>query len=361
MTTLAVDIGGTFTDVVGIDDAGRTFAGKSLTTPHDLQRGVLDGLADAAGEAGVDVAQLLARADRMVHATTQSSNAVFAFTGARTAVLATRGFGDTLTIMRATGRVAGLSVFERHHYRQTQKPRLIADERDIFEVPERIDHLGRVVQPIDEAALRDIAARIRERGYEAVAIGFLFSHKNAAHERFARDLLAPLLPGVYLSLSSEVAPVMGEYERSATALFNAYVGPVIEGYVSRLERTLREAGLRQKLLIVQANGGVATTAQTVPIFTIERRIKLTMPGFLGLGAILATTDLIATLPRQIAELTAQASGTLRVLECPVALPRFAVKQHWHARFHEDAGNRWLRQACASALSGPARVVSRLRA
>ena len=94
---------------------------------------------------------------------------------------------------------------------------------------------------------------------------------------------------------------------------------------------------------------------------VARRIKLTMPGFLGLGAILATTDLVATLPRQIAELTAQASGTLRVLECPVALPRFAVKQHWHARFHEDAGNRWLRQACASALSGPARVVSRLRA
>ena len=88
---------------------------------------------------------------------------------------------------------------------------------------------------------------------------------------------------------------------------------------------------------------------------VVRRIKLTMPGFLGLAAILATTELVATLPRQIAELTAQASGTLRVLDCPVPLPRFAVKQHWHARFHEDAGNRWLRQACALALAGPARV------
>lgn len=88
---------------------------------------------------------------------------------------------------------------------------------------------------------------------------------------------------------------------------------------------------------------------------ITRRVRLTLPGFLGLGAILSSTELIATLPRQIGELTALSSGTLRVLDCPVALPRFAIKQHWHARFHEDAGNRWLRQACAAALAGPARV------
>ena len=294
MYTLAVDIGGTFTDVVIIDETGRTYAGKSLTTPDDLQRGVLDGLADAAGEVGVDVPRLLADAERMVHATTQSSNAVFAFTGARTAVLATRGFGDTLTIMRATGRVAGLSVFERHHYRMTQKPRLLVDERDIFEIPERIDHLGRVVHAIDEAALNEAALRIRERGYQAVAIGFLFSHKNAEHEHRARDVLAALLPDVFISLSADVAPVMGEYERSATALFNAYVGPVIQGYVGRLERTLREAGLRQKLLIVQANGGVATTAQTVPIFTIESGPAAGVVGAAQIAGTLGHESVIAT-------------------------------------------------------------------
>src|SRR5690349_18059546 len=224
MYTVAVDIGGTFTDVVVMDDAsGETFAGKSLTTPDDLQRGVFDGLDDAAGQVGVDVRQLLGATGRMVHATTQSSNAVFAFSGARCAVLATRGFGDTLLIMRATGRVAGLTVFERHHYRATQKPRLLVDERDIFEVPERVDYLGRVVQPLDEAAVGAIATTLRERGYEAVAVGFLFSHKNAAHEQRVRDILARELPGVYVSLSCEVAPLMGEYERSATALFNAYV------------------------------------------------------------------------------------------------------------------------------------------
>ncbi|HVF63111.1 MAG TPA: hydantoinase/oxoprolinase family protein [Casimicrobiaceae bacterium] len=295
MYTLAVDIGGTFTDVVVIDDdSGATYAGKSLTTAGDLQRGVLDGLADAAGSVGIDVRSLLASTDRMVHATTQSSNAVFSYTGARTAVLATRGFGDTLMIMRATGRVAGMSVFERHHYRATQKPRLLVDERDIFEVPERIDHVGKIVEPLDEDSVRKIAAKIRAGGYEAVAVAFLFSHKNPSHERRAGELLARELPGVYLSLSADVAPVMGEYERSATALFNAYVGPVIESYIDRLERTLAAAGLKQKLLIVQANGGVATASQTVPIFTIESGPAAGVVGAARLAATLGYPNVIAT-------------------------------------------------------------------
>jgi N-methylhydantoinase A len=292
---VAVDIGGTFTDVIVIeDDSGRTFAGKSLTTPADLQQGVLDGLADAASGAGLTVSRLLGDTSRMIHATTQSSNAVFAFTGARCAVITTRGFRDTLTIMRATGRVAGLSVFERHHYRNTQKPRMLVDERDIFEVPERMDHAGRPVQSLDESAVREVAAAIRRGGYEAVAIAYLFSHKNAAHEERTAELLREALPGVYLSLSSQIAPVMGEYERSATALFNAYVGPVIEGYVARLEKTLNDAGLQQKLLIVQANGGVATTAQTVPIFTIESGPAAGVVGAAEIATRLGTPNVIAT-------------------------------------------------------------------
>lgn len=293
--TIAVDIGGTFTDVVVIDHAdGRLHAGKVLTTPDDLQRGVMSGIAEAAKEAGQSVAALLANAERVVHATTQSSNAVFAFSGARTAVIATRGFGDTLLIMRAAGRVAGLSVFERHHYRNTQKPRLLADERDIFEVTERIDALGRVVTPLDEAALRSIARNIRAHGYEAVAVGLLFSHKNAIHEQRIGAILKEELPGVYLSLSSDVAPVIGEYERSATALFNAYVGPVIEQYLTRLERTLHEAGLKQRLLIVQSNGGVVTATQAVPVFTIESGPAAGVVGAARIAESLGYPNVIAT-------------------------------------------------------------------
>jgi N-methylhydantoinase A len=295
MYTVAVDIGGTFTDVVAIDGrSGRMAMGKVLTTPADLQRGVLDGLADAAGGLGVALPRLLAATERMVHATTQSSNAVFAFAGARTAVLTTRGFGDTLVMMRATGRVAGLSVFERHHYRATDKPRLLADERDIFEIPERVDCNGRVVVPLDEAAVRAAAREILARGYAAVAVAYLFSHQNAAHERRTAEILAEEAPALYVSTSADVAPVIGEYERSATALFNAYVGPVIEGYLQRLEVALEAAGLRQPLLVVQANGGVTTAAQVVPIFTVESGPAAGVVGAAHLARTLGQGNVIAT-------------------------------------------------------------------
>ena len=237
---------------------------------------------------------LLAEAHRFVHATTQSSNAIFAFAGAKTAVVTTRGFGDTLTIMRATGRVAGLSVFERYHYRATAKPRMLADERDIFEVVERMDYAGRPVTKLDEKALRDIAKTIKARGYQAVAVAFLFSHKSAVHEKRAKEILKEELPNIYVSLSSEVAPVLGEYERSATALFNAYVGPVIEDYLENLVTELSSAGLKCQPLIAQANGGLATPAQTIPIFTVESGPAAGVVGSAYLANQLGVPNVIAT-------------------------------------------------------------------
>lgn len=295
MYTVAVDIGGTFTDVVAFDrDSNRIAIGKSLTTPDDLQRGVFDALNVAAQEFNVDVKALVSGSERLVHATTQSSNAVFALTGARTAVLTTRGFEDTLIIMRATGRVAGLSVFERHHYRKTQKPTLLADERDIIGIPERTDYLGRTVTRLDEEAVREAARKIRDGGYRAVAVAYLFSHKNPEHERRTAQIIAQEAPGLYVSLASDVAPVLGEYERSTTALFNAYVGPVIVGYLDRLERTLVESGLRQKLLVVQANGGITTVGQVVPIFTIESGPAAGVVGAAHLAGELGHKNVIAT-------------------------------------------------------------------
>jgi len=293
--TIAVDIGGTFTDVIAIDNRnGHTVMGKALTTPADLQQGVMDGLANAADNMSTSVADLLARTERMVHATTQSSNAVFAFTGARTAVLTTRGFGDTLTIMRASGRVAGLSVFERHHYRATAKPRLLVDERDIVEITERVDAEGDVVTPLDEEQVAETARSLAARGYEAVAVAYLFSHQNPEHERRTAEIIRREAPQLYVSVSADIAPVMGEYERSATALFNAYVGPVIDSYLARLERTLADAGLKQKLLIVQANGGLATVAQTVPIYTIESGPAAGVVGAAHMAERLGHPKVIAT-------------------------------------------------------------------
>ena len=295
MYTVSVDIGGTFTDVVVFDEAnGRRVVGKSLTTPGDLRKGVINGLKQTADELDLPLNSLLAEAHRFVHATTQSSNAIFAFAGAKTAVVTTRGFGDTLTIMRATGRVAGLSVFERYHYRATTKPRLLVDERDIFEVVERMDYAGRPVTTLDEKALRAIANTIKVRGYQAVAVAFLFSHKNAIHEKRAKEILKEELPNLYVSLSSEVAPVLGEYERSATAMFNAYVGPVIEDYLENLVSELANSGLKCQPLIAQANGGLATPAQTIPIFTVESGPAAGVVGSAYLANQLGVSNVIAT-------------------------------------------------------------------
>ena len=295
MYTLSVDIGGTFTDIVAFDEAKeRTVVGKALTTPGDLRKGVMAGLEQAAEELKIPLKNLLRDARRFVHATTQSSNAIFAFAGAKTAVVTTRGFGDTLTIMRATGRVAGLSVFERYHYRATEKPRMLVDERDIFEVPERMDYAGRVVTRLDEGEMRGIAKKLKAQGYEAVAVSFLFSHKNDAHEQRAREIVKEVIPNAYVTISSEVAPVLGEYERSATTLFNAYVGPVIENYLDGLVSTLGEGGLKCKPLIAQANGGLATPAQTIPIFTVESGPAAGVVGSAYLANQLGVPNVIAT-------------------------------------------------------------------
>ena len=295
MYTLSVDIGGTFTDIVAFDETkARTVVGKALTTPGDLRKGVMAGLEQAADELKVPLKNLLGEAHRFVHATTQSSNAIFAFAGAKTAVVTTRGFGDTLTIMRATGRVAGLSVFERYHYRATEKPRMLVDERDIFEVAERMDYAGRAVTRLDENEMREIAGKIKAQGYEAVAVSFLFSHKNDTHEKRAREIIKEIIPGAYVTISSEVAPVLGEYERSATTLFNAYVGPVIENYLEGLVSTLGEGGLKCKPLIAQANGGLATPAQTIPIFTVESGPAAGVVGSAYLANQLGVPNVIAT-------------------------------------------------------------------
>jgi N-methylhydantoinase A len=291
--TLSVDIGGTFTDVV-VSGNGRTATAKALTTPDDLRQGVLAALGEVAAALGEPLDQVLGEAQRFVHATTQSINAILSFSGAKTAVVTTRGFGDTLTIMRATGRVAGLSVFERHHYRMTNKPRMIADERDIFEISERTDYAGRSIVPLDEDAVRKLAGTLRERGYEAVAIAFLFSHKNDTNERRAAEILKSELPNVYVSLSSAVAPVLGEYERSATTLLNAYIGPVITGYLDGLVEALRDAGLKRDPLIVQANGGLTTPAQTIPIFTVESGPAAGVVGSACMAADLGVANVIAT-------------------------------------------------------------------
>jgi N-methylhydantoinase A len=267
---IGVDIGGTFTDVAVVDVArGAVATAKVRTTPADLTAGVLAALELAAAEAGSGLDDLLAAAVKVAHGTTLTSNVMFSWSGARTGLLATRGFGDEIFIMRARGRVAGMGLGERRHYRATDKPPRIVAPELIEEVVERVDHHGRALVALTRAEAERAISALLAKGAKSVAIALLWSPANPAHELLLEQVLRERAPAVHASLSHRLAPVLGEYERTATAAVNAYVGPTVTAYLRDLGERLRQHGLKRPLLVVQANGGVAQVDETVPINTIE--------------------------------------------------------------------------------------------
>lgn len=268
---IAVDIGGTFTDVVVLGESGQRTTAKALTTPDDPGRGVLDGLDLVAAELKVPVGDLLGSTLAFVHGTTVGTNALAQRRGARTGLLMTRGHEQTITIGRVRQKITGLSEREKIHITHLHKAEPpIVEPEDIRGVAERIDVNGKVVVPLDEegahAAVDDLVAS----GIEALAICFLFSFLNADHERRIADWVRQRYPNLYVSISSEVAPRLGEYERCVSTVFNSYIGPTVGDYVARLEQALKAKGMGVSLLVMQSNGGLA------PVESVRRRPLLTI-------------------------------------------------------------------------------------
>jgi len=267
---LAVDIGGTFTDLV-LETAGRSHAVKVLTTPDAPERAVLAGVRTVLAEARCAASDVAL----VVHGTTLATNALIERKGARTALLTTEGFRDSLEI-------AWEHRFEQYDiYMERPDPLVPRDLR--FGVPERIAADGAVLLPLDEAAVRRVAAELEREKVEAVAVCFLHSFTNEAHERRAGQILAEELPGVAISLSCEVCPEIREYERASTTIANAYVLPRMAGYLGQLEADLKNEGIAGPLLLMMSSGGITTvqTARRYPVRLVES-------GPAG-GAILALT------------------------------------------------------------------------
>ncbi len=258
MLRLAVDIGGTFTDLV-LEEDGQSWSTKLLTTPAAPERAVLEGARRILALAGRQPAQL----GLVVHGTTLATNALIERKGARTALVPTEGFRDSVEI-------AWEHRFEQYDIHMERPEPLVARPWRRG-VPERVAADGAVLKPLDEAALRAVAADFRRDGIEAVAVCFLHSFTHEAHERRAGEILAEELPGVALSLSCEVAPEIREYERASTTIANAYVQPLMAGYLGRLESGLREAGIAAPLLLMMSSGGVTTveTARRYPVRLVE--------------------------------------------------------------------------------------------
>ena len=254
---VGVDIGGTFTDIVVMDEEHGLVTTKAPTTPGELERGVFDGLDLIAGERGISLEQLLTGVESFGHGTTQATNALIERTGAKTALLTTAGFGDTLFIQRLMGFTTALATDELGWYSRRRQPEPIVPRRLVGELTERVDQAGRVLVPLDEEGARRQIAALLEAGVEAFAVSLLWSFKNPAHEQRLRELIAEQAgDDLFVSLSSEVSPVIGEYERTATTVLNSYLGPVVAAYLDRLEQGLRERGFAGQFSVMNSIGGV---------------------------------------------------------------------------------------------------------
>jgi N-methylhydantoinase A len=268
---IGVDIGGTFTDCVVIDaDGGRTVA-KSLTTYDGFEKGVLAALEVAAEELGVERGELLAQTESFVHGTTVATNALLTRNGVKTGLITTRGHEDTLIIGKVFAKRAGLAERDIVHSSQLSKPEPIVPPELVRGVSERVDVDGDVVVPLnEEEAIAAIDSLVAE-GVESIAVTLLWSFVNDSHERRLVELLEERAPGIFLSVSSRLAPVLGEYERTCTTALNAYVAPTVATYLTGLEARLQQQGLRGPLFVMQASGGITsvTDASARPIVTLD--------------------------------------------------------------------------------------------
>jgi len=255
MLRIGIDVGGTFTDLVSVDPQGRVMLAKVASTPDDQSLGVMEGLDRLAESLGLDRAVMLARTERIVHGTTVATNALLEHKGARVGLLTTEGHRDIIEMRE------GLKD-DRYHLRQPPPVQLVPRERRIG-VRERIRPDGRIDIPLDRASLAAAIATLKGQKVEAVAICYLHSWRDAIHERASAEAVRAAMPGAYISLSSAVLPQIKEYDRLCTTVVNAYVGPGLHRYLTRLEARLREAGLRAPVLIVQSHGGVASIAEAV--------------------------------------------------------------------------------------------------
>jgi N-methylhydantoinase A len=255
---LGVDVGGTFTDVLLMDEAtGVTYRAKTPSTPQDQSLGVIEGIRKACALAGVGLGEVA----QVLHGTTVATNAILEGRGARVGLVTTDGFRQVLQIARSyvPGGLGGWIVWP--------KPTPLARLEDTVEVPERISSRGEVLRPLDEDAVRRALAHLRTRGIEALTIALVNSFANPTHERRIGELAAEVLPGVPISLSSEILPEIREYERTITTVANSYVRPVVGRYLESLTSKLSEHGVRAKVHVLRSDGGLAgiPAARVAPV------------------------------------------------------------------------------------------------
>ncbi|GIX47361.1 MAG: N-methylhydantoinase A [Candidatus Tectimicrobiota bacterium] len=255
MFKIGVDVGGTFTDFVVVQDGAPPRYFKTHSTPHDPSEGVLAGLQEVAAAYGLSLSDLLAATALLIHGTTVATNTLVERKGAKVGLLTTAGFRDVLEIREGMKE-------DRYNLRMPPLEPLVPRYLRLG-IPERVRWNGEVAVPLDEAAVARAIAHFRQEGVESLAVCFLFSFLNPAHEQRAAALLRQAFPDLSLSLSHEVLPQIREFDRVSTTVVNAYVGPVFGRYLQRLRERLAAWQHVEDLLIMQSHGGVAPIADAI--------------------------------------------------------------------------------------------------
>ncbi len=293
---VGVDIGGTFTDCVVLDRAGRITATKSSSTPPNFAEGMLAAMRLAAERLGLTFEAFCRQVEVLTHGTTVGTNALIQRKGAKVGLITTRGHEDAIHIMRGSRGVSSRDIHKVVHFPSSQKPVPIVPKRLIEGVSERVDCFGEVVVELNEDEVRAAIARLVSVGVEAIGVCFLWSFKNPAHERRVKAMIRELAPQLFVSCSVDIAPKWGEYERVTATALNAYIGPVMAKYLGNLDRQLKASGYVQPLQITQCGGGSISVdhAMGSPLLTLDSGPVSGVTGSVYLGKVMGIPNIITT-------------------------------------------------------------------
>lgn len=279
---VGIDVGGTFTDIVFLGDDGTIFTKKVPSTPEDYSRAIVAGLQEVFAEREFGGAAV----EEAIHGATVATNAIIEHKGAKTGLITTKGFRDVLEIRRLR--------MPRLYDMDWEKPPPLVERYLRREVSERINYRGEVIRPLDVAEAHAAVQRLLSYGVESIAVCFINAYANPEHEQKVAAIIQAQSPNMCFCLSSDILPEVKEYERTSTTVINAYVRPVVEGYLKSLEEALLAIGIRAPLLIMQSNGGVmmAAAARERPIHIIESGPAAGVMGSLHLGQRIGYENLI---------------------------------------------------------------------
>jgi N-methylhydantoinase A len=293
---VGIDIGGTFTDCAIVDRAGRLLTTKVPSTPQDFSRGMMDALGAGAQALGLTLDGFCRDIDFLSHGTTVGTNTIIQKRGAKVGLITTRGHEDAIHIMRGSRGYGGRDIRKVVHFPETSKPQPIVPKRLIRGVSERVDCFGETVVSLNEeeaeAAIRGLIAE----GVQAIAICFLWSFRNPAHEQRVKALVGKIAPELFVTCSVDIAPKWGEYERVTATALNAYLGPVMSGYLLGLNNSLENLGYKHGLQIAQCGGGTVPVARAgeAPLLTLDSGPVAGVTASMFLGAAMGEKHIITT-------------------------------------------------------------------